>query len=240
LRPTEVSHARSVLPLSLQDVSFASREPLPVTAELRRSPDRPCTAGARRLDERSVAEALRRLKAGSGTHSPSVAELEHALPGAVRVDAGFLSNPYATDAVMRRLQEIEPRRLERMVSHYPSQGGAIAAVLAPSVGVPPDELVVANGACEVIQMLLAHSSGPLLLCLPTFSAYYEFASGPVVTHRLDPACDFRLDFASSRRSSIATSRTRSSSSTRTTRTAASPPTRSSWSSSRGCTAASGR
>jgi histidinol-phosphate/aromatic aminotransferase/cobyric acid decarboxylase-like protein len=141
-----------------------------------------------------VAEALRRLKAGSGTHSPSVAELERALPGVVRVDACFLSNPYATDAVMRRLQEIEPRRLERMVSHYPSQGGAIAAVLAPSVGVPSGELVVANGACEVIQMLLAHSSGPLLLCLPTFSAYYEFASGPVVTHRLDPACDFRLDF----------------------------------------------
>jgi histidinol-phosphate/aromatic aminotransferase/cobyric acid decarboxylase-like protein len=60
--------------------------------------------------------------------------------------------------------------------------------------VPSGELVVANGACEAIQMLLAHSSGPLLLCLPTFSAYYEFASGPVVTHRLDPACDFRLDF----------------------------------------------
>ena len=107
-------------------------------------------AGAPALDERSVAEALRRLKAGSGTHSPSVAELERALPGVGGVDACFLSNPYATDAVMSRLRALAPQRLERMVSHYPSQGGEIASVLAPSLGVPADRLVVANGACEVI------------------------------------------------------------------------------------------
>jgi histidinol-phosphate/aromatic aminotransferase/cobyric acid decarboxylase-like protein len=146
-----------------------------------------------RLEEGSVAEALRRLKAGSGSHSPSVAEIERALPGAVQVDACFLSNPYATDEAMRRLRGIGPRQLERMVSHYPSQGGAIASMLAPSLGVPADQLVVANGACEVIHELLARANGPLLLNLPTFSAYYEFASGPVVPHQLEPDCDFRLD-----------------------------------------------
>jgi histidinol-phosphate/aromatic aminotransferase/cobyric acid decarboxylase-like protein len=144
-------------------------------------------------DERWVAEALRRLKAAAGTHSPSVAELERALPGVVGVDACFLSNPYATDVVMSRLRAIAPQRLERMVSHYPSQSRAIAAMLAPSVGVPADQLVVANGACEVIAALLAHVPGTLLLSLPTFSAYYEFARGTVVTNRLDPAGDFRLD-----------------------------------------------
>jgi histidinol-phosphate/aromatic aminotransferase/cobyric acid decarboxylase-like protein len=146
-----------------------------------------------RLDEHSVAEALQLLKAGSGSHSPSVAEVERAIPGLVQVDACFLSNPYATDEVMRRLRSIAPAALERMVSHYPSQGGAIASTLAPSVGVPSDQLVVANGACEVIQALLARAPGPLLLSLPTFSAYYEFASGPVVPHELDPGQDFRLD-----------------------------------------------
>ena len=146
------------------------------------------------LDACTVADALRRLKAGSGTHSPSVAELERALPGVVQLDACFLSNPYATDEVMRRLRAIEPRRLERMVSHYPSQSGAIAAVLAESAGVPAEQLVVANGACEVIGALLSRAPGPLIVCLPTFSAYYELAAGPVVPYRLDPARDFRLDF----------------------------------------------
>jgi histidinol-phosphate/aromatic aminotransferase/cobyric acid decarboxylase-like protein len=141
-----------------------------------------------------VAEALRRLKAGSGTHSPSVAELERALPGVGGVDACFLSNPYATDAVMSRLRALAPQRLERMVSHYPSQGGEIASVLAPSLGVPADRLVVANGACEVIHALLSTAPGPVLLSLPTFSAYYEFACGPVIPHVLDPARNFRLDF----------------------------------------------
>ena len=93
------------------------------------------------LDACTVADALRRLKAGSGSHSPSVAELERALPGLVKVDACFLSNPYATDEVMRRLRRSSRRQLERMVSHYPSQGGAIAQVLAAPVGVPADELV---------------------------------------------------------------------------------------------------
>jgi histidinol-phosphate/aromatic aminotransferase/cobyric acid decarboxylase-like protein len=153
-----------------------------------RPPERPAP------DARTIAEALRRLKAGAGTHSPSVAELERALPGVVQIDACFLSNPYATDEVMRRLRAIEPRQLERMVSHYPSQSGAIADVLAASAGVPAEQLVVGNGACEVIAALLARAPGPLLICLPTFSAYYELAAGPVVPHRLDPAQGFRLDF----------------------------------------------
>ena len=79
-----------------------------------------------------------------------------------------------------------PPQLERMVSHYPSQAPAIASMLAPHVGVPAEQLYVGNGACEVIHALLAAGRGPLLLSLPTFSAYYEFARGPVITHQLDP------------------------------------------------------
>jgi histidinol-phosphate/aromatic aminotransferase/cobyric acid decarboxylase-like protein len=145
------------------------------------------------LGEEAIADSLRRLKAASGSHSPSVAEIERALPGVVEVDACFLSNPYATDEVMGRLRAIEPRLLERMVSHYPSQGAGLASLLAPSVGAPADELVVGNGAAEIIQALVSRAPGPLLLSLPTFSAYYEFAAGPVVPHQLRPDREFRMD-----------------------------------------------
>jgi histidinol-phosphate/aromatic aminotransferase/cobyric acid decarboxylase-like protein len=149
---------------------------------------------AGRPDARGVGEALRLLKAGSGSHSPSVADVERAIPGLVEIDACFLSNPYATDEAMRRLRRISSQTLERMVSHYPSQGAAVAEVLAPTVGVRSDQLLVANGASEAIQALVAPAPGPLVIPLPTFSAYYEFASGPVVALQLRPQDDFRLDF----------------------------------------------
>jgi histidinol-phosphate/aromatic aminotransferase/cobyric acid decarboxylase-like protein len=155
----------------------------------------PPPAPVARPDEQAVGEALRALKAGSGTHSPSVGEIERALGGLVEVDACFLSNPYATDVAMRRLRAVSPAALERMVSHYPSQGGALGALLARHAGVPSEQLVAGNGACELIQALLAGARGTLLLSLPTFSAYYEFAAGAVVTHRLDRRDDFRLDLA---------------------------------------------
>jgi histidinol-phosphate/aromatic aminotransferase/cobyric acid decarboxylase-like protein len=147
------------------------------------------------LDERAVADVLCLLKADSGSHSPSVAAVERAMPGLVKIDACFLSNPYAADEVVRRLRAISAQTLDRMVSHYPSQGGALAGMLAPSVGVSPDQLHVANGATEVIGALLADAPGPLVLSLPTFSAYYEFAAGPVIPHALRPELEFRLEFA---------------------------------------------
>jgi hypothetical protein len=138
------------------------------------SPRRRHAAG--RPEARGVGDALRVLTAGSGSHSPSVADVERAIPGLVKIDACFLSNPYATDEVMHRLRCVSSQTLERMVSHYPSQGAAIAEVLAPTVGVGSDRLLVANGACEAIQALLAGAPGPLVIPVPTFSAYYEFAT----------------------------------------------------------------
>jgi histidinol-phosphate/aromatic aminotransferase/cobyric acid decarboxylase-like protein len=136
---------------------------------------------------------MRRLRAESGSHAPSVAQIEGALPGLVRVDACFLSNPYATTEVMTRLLAVPAARWEQMLAHYPSQAPVIAAAVAPHLGVAAENLHLANGASEVIQALLADSSGPLLIPMPTFSAYYEFAQGPVVAHPLDPRCGFRLD-----------------------------------------------
>jgi threonine-phosphate decarboxylase len=149
----------------------------------------------RRVDERSVGRALGRLKAASGTHSPSVSDIERALPGVVQIDACFLSNPYATTEVMKRLRAISAQRLEQMVCHYPSQAAGTAALLASYVGIGADHILAANGACEAIHALLADAPGPLLLSLPTFSAYYEFAAGPLITHQLRPQDEFRLDLS---------------------------------------------
>jgi histidinol-phosphate/aromatic aminotransferase/cobyric acid decarboxylase-like protein len=166
--------------------------------KLCRTPDaRHCRAhascGVPTPDRAQVGRALRLLKSRSGTHSPSVGEIERALPGLVQIDACFLSNPYATDVAMARLRALDQRRLELMVSHYPAQGAGIAELLAGSVGVPAGQLFVANGACEVIQAALASAPGPVLLAMPTFSAYYELARGPLVEHRLQPDDGFALD-----------------------------------------------
>jgi histidinol-phosphate/aromatic aminotransferase/cobyric acid decarboxylase-like protein len=136
---------------------------------------------------------MRRLRAESGSHAPSVAQIERAIPGLVQVDACFLSNPYATTEVMTRLLAVPAPRWEQMIAHYPSQAPVIAATVAPHLGVPAENLHLANGASEVIQALLADGCGPLVISVPTFSAYYEFAQGPVVAHQLDPRADFRLD-----------------------------------------------
>ncbi len=143
--------------------------------------------------EPEVIGALAELRAESGSHAPSVGQLDHALPGLVQLDACFLANPYATAEVLSRFRAIPTPQLERMVSHYPTQAHSIAAMLAPHLGVPAQCLHLANGATEVIAALLASNPGPVLLSQPTFSAYHEFARGPVLALQLDPADDFRLD-----------------------------------------------
>lgn len=153
-----------------------------------RPPSSPST-----LAEAQVIRTLARLRADSGSHAPSVAQVECAIPGVVQIDACYLANPYATAEVMKRLQTIPAAQLARMVAHYPSQATVIASSLAPHIGVPAQCLHLANGASEVIAALLANSPGKLLLSLPTFSAYHEFASGPVVTLQLKGSENFRLN-----------------------------------------------
>ncbi len=150
------------------------------------------SASASTLGEAQVIRVLERLRADSGSHSPSVAQLESAIPGLVQIDACFLANPYAAAEVLSRLQNISARQLARMVTHYPSQASFIADGLAPHLGIPARCLHLANGASEIIAALLADSPGPLLLSLPTFSAYHEFAAGPVVTLQLQESESFRL------------------------------------------------
>ena len=66
--------------------------------------------------EGEILETLRQIKAESGSHSPSLFALHDRIPDLdIKVDACFLSNPYATDLFIERLTaeggpQARPRR----------------------------------------------------------------------------------------------------------------------------------
>lgn len=152
------------------------------------------TLGDREL---AIRAAYARLKARAGTHSPSVLSLVNEIPGLrVAVDACFLSNPLATQLFLRLFEErvVAAGRLRDLVERYPRQNPDLAADVAAFACLPAERVLVGNGAAELISAVLADRDGPVLVPVPTFSAYHEFAgTRPLVLHPLHPADGFRLD-----------------------------------------------
>jgi histidinol-phosphate/aromatic aminotransferase/cobyric acid decarboxylase-like protein len=116
----------------------------------------------------------------------------------MRVDACFLSNPYATDLFLDYLHRevIRSGKLRKVLEFYPSQNRVIAGKLSRAIGVEPDHLFIGNGAIEIIQAIIhKFTGGKLMVNLPTFSAYYEFArpDTQVVFHELHKEENFRFD-----------------------------------------------
>jgi len=149
--------------------------------------------------EAALIERLKRLKQEAGSHSPSAPTIAKTIPELrVRVDACFLSNPYATELFLDHLHReiIRPGKLRRVLEFYPSQNRVIAAKLGGVVGVSADQLFVGNGAIEIIQAILHRFTGQkILVNLPTFSAYHEFArpDTEVVYNVLSKEDNFRFD-----------------------------------------------
>ena len=116
----------------------------------------------------------------------------------LRVDACFLSNPYATDLFLDYLHRevIRTGKLRRLLEFYPSQNRVIADKLSGAVGVPAEYLFVGNGAVEIIQAILHRFTGDkILVNLPTFSPYHEFVRSDtqVLYNVLSRENDFRFD-----------------------------------------------
>ncbi len=116
----------------------------------------------------------------------------------LRVDACFLSNPYATDLFLDYLNRevIRTGRLRRLLEFYPSQNRVIAGKLSGAVGVPAESIFVGNGAVEIIQAIMHRFTGDkILVNLPTFSPYHEFArpDTQVVYNVLSKENDFRFE-----------------------------------------------
>src|SRR5262249_34917488 len=73
--------------------------------------------------EQALVERIKRLKREAGSHSPSAWTLAKQIPELrLKVDACFLSNPYATNLFLVHLHRevIRPRKLRALLELYPS------------------------------------------------------------------------------------------------------------------------
>jgi len=150
-------------------------------------------------EETRTLSILNEIQAKAGSHSPSRFTLQDSVPGLeIKIDACFLSNPYATDLFIDRLtiDLLETGQIRELLEFYPSQNQHIASLLAPTVGVDEKQIFVCNGAVEAIQAGLHQFAGKrVAVILPTFSPYYEYLrpDQECVFYKLSPENDFELD-----------------------------------------------
>jgi len=117
------------------------------------------------------------LKEQNGTHSPSINTIIETIPEIqCNIDACFLSNPYATDLFMKRINEdlIVSNDIRNYLELYPQQNKFVSKKISKYIGIPSENILVGNGAIEIIEKVMNNMKGKILLSLPTFSSYYEF------------------------------------------------------------------
>ena len=128
--------------------------------------------------EKQILSKILKLKNKSGTHSPSIVTLTEQIQDLdMKVDACFLSNPYATELFLKYLNQelIETRKIRDVLEFYPSQNNILSSLLSPVLEISEDNIFVGNGAIEIIQAVLNNFIGEkILINIPTFSSYYEF------------------------------------------------------------------
>eukprot|EP01105_Mastigella_eilhardi_P019025 TRINITY_DN4459_c0_g1_i2.p1 TRINITY_DN4459_c0_g1~~TRINITY_DN4459_c0_g1_i2.p1 ORF type:complete len:398 (-),score=129.51 TRINITY_DN4459_c0_g1_i2:63-1256(-) len=126
------------------------------------------------------------LKATSGSHSPSALALQRYIPEVnLKIDCCYLSNPYATEVFMERLKADfnDEQWLHNTIESYPAQNRQVAQDLSKAIGVKPQNIFIGNGATEIISGILTHFvKGKLLIMLPTFSPYHEYANKETIIH----------------------------------------------------------
>lgn len=146
-----------------------------------------------------IANKIAQLKAQSGSHSPSIATILKEIPEIkIKVDACFLSNPYATDLFMQCLEDdlIKTNRLRDVLEYYPPQNYDVARDISKAINIDAANIFVGNGAIEAIQAII-HRFVKKKICviLPTFSSYYEFVrpDTEVIYYHLRKEDNFVLD-----------------------------------------------
>ncbi len=133
--------------------------------------------------EEEIRNKMITLKKEAGTHSPSIHTLTQLIPGLkIKVDACFLSNPYATELYMDYFKReiIDQNKLRDLLEFYPSQNDVIAFLLSSSINIDPKQIFIGNGAIEIIQAIIHRfAKKKMVVNIPTFSSYYEFAQDMV-------------------------------------------------------------
>jgi histidinol-phosphate/aromatic aminotransferase/cobyric acid decarboxylase-like protein len=139
------------------------------------------------------------LKRKSGSHSPSLSSIKEKIPELkITVDACFLSNPYATELFLEYFKKemIDTNEIFSALEFYPSQNKIIANFVEKQLELEPGNIFISNGAIEAIQAVIhRYSKGKIMVILPTFSSYYEYATkeSEVIFYYLDKSNNFKLD-----------------------------------------------
>jgi len=150
-------------------------------------------------NEKNIYKKFDKLKKESGSHSPSMISIKEIIPEIdIKVDACFLSNPYATDLFLYRLQTdlLETNQIRDILEFYPSQNSIISKSISNLVGIDSNKIIIGNGAIEIIQTVLkTFVKDKIIVILPTFSSYYEFINEETefVPYYLSKKNDYKLN-----------------------------------------------
>jgi threonine-phosphate decarboxylase len=127
------------------------------------------------------------------SHSPSLAELVGYERAAEIVDFCFIANPYyPTPGMLEALAE----GLPTLIKCYPSSNPATTRrALAEVLRVDPDDLIVGNGATELIVLINEILVERIGVPVPTFGEYIEKLRRPDAAelYYLDPDKSYQLD-----------------------------------------------
>lgn len=130
------------------------------------------------LTKKEIYENIKKLKEQCGTHSPSINTIIENIPQIkCEIDACFLSNPYATDLFMEKVINelcLDKDSLRKYLEYYPQQNSFLSGKISKYTNIPKENILVANGAIEIIEKVMNNMSGKIFMTLPNFSSYYEF------------------------------------------------------------------
>jgi len=125
------------------------------------------------------------------SHSPSLIDLVGVDEAQSIEDFCFIANPYyPTPEMMQRLID----RLPVLIKSYPSSNPELAAGrVGQAIGVNPKNLIVGNGATELIATMCEHLDG-LAVPVPTFGEYLDKIEPEHLSiYQLPPEDNYRLD-----------------------------------------------
>src|ERR1017187_2171570 len=103
------------------------------------------------------------------SHSPSLAELVGYEEAKDIIDFCFIANPYyPTQSMLEDLKE----NFTNLIKSYPSSNPAPSQQnLAKVLHVNPDNLIIGNGATELIVLINTRLIGRIAVPIPTFGEY---------------------------------------------------------------------
>tara|TARA_B110000037_G_C17089722_1_gene493506 strand:+ start:703 stop:1857 length:1155 start_codon:yes stop_codon:yes gene_type:complete len=151
------------------------------------------------MENKIITQKYNDLKNQSGSHSPSLSNIKEKIAEIkIKVDACFLSNPYATELFLEYFKKemIDTGEINALLEFYPSQNNIIAGYVENILEIEKGSVFICNGAIEAIQAVIHRfTKKKILVIIPTFSSYYEYATkeNEVVYYKLKKENNFKLD-----------------------------------------------